>query len=147
MPSSSSTVVSSSTTDHRRKFNFSTHGVDKTSSKTILDRYIENTELSIVNEEESLRSLLEKHDDITERLRLVKSDPSEGNLCRKCHLRLGHTARKCTYGHCQSIFSCGEEKLHGGELNVKELGAAIRKKEARIKELKTELENKKAAYN
>ena len=147
MPSSSSTIVSSSTTDRRRKLNFSTHGADKTSSKTPLDRYIENTELSIVNEEESLRSLLEKRDDITERLRLVKSDPSEGNLCSKCHLRLGHTARKCTYGHCQSVFSCGEEKLHAGELNVKELGAAIRKKEARIKELKTELENKKAAYN
>ena len=68
MPSSSSTIVSSSTTDRRRKLNFSTHGADKTSSKTPLDRYIENTELSIVNEEESLRSLLEKRDDITERL-------------------------------------------------------------------------------
>ena len=95
MPSSSSTIVSSSTTDRRKKLNFSTHGADKTSSKTPLDRYIKKTELSILNEEESLRSFLEKRDDITERLRLVKSDPSDGNLCRKCDLRLGQTARKC----------------------------------------------------
>jgi hypothetical protein len=141
----SSTAVSSSATDRRKKLDFSSHDAAETSTKTPLDRYIEKTELSIVNEEESLRSLLEKRDDITERLRLVKSNPSEGNLCRKCHLRLGHTSRTCTYGHCQSVFSCGEEKLHAGELNVKELSNAIRKKEARIRELKAELENKKAA--
>ena len=70
---------------------------------------LKKTELSIVNEEESLRSLLEKRYDITERLRLVKSDPSEGNLGRKCHLRLGRNARTCTYGHGQSLFSCGKE--------------------------------------
>ena len=41
MHSSSSTIVSSSKTDRREKLNFSTHGADKTSSKTPLDRYIE----------------------------------------------------------------------------------------------------------
>ena len=40
MPSSSSTIVSSSTTDRRKNLHFLTHGADKTSSKTPLDRYI-----------------------------------------------------------------------------------------------------------
>ena len=143
----SSTIVSSSATARRKKLNFLTTDIADLSPKTPLDRYIEKTELSIVNEEESLRSLFDKRDDITNRLQMVKSDPSEGNLCRKCHLRLGHTARSCTYGHCQSVFSCGEEKLHAGELNLKELNNNIRKKEARIKQLRAELEKKKAACN
>ena len=72
----SSTIVSSSATARRKNLNFLTTDIADPSPKTPLDRYIENTELSIVNEEESLRSLFDKRDDITNRLQMVKSDPS-----------------------------------------------------------------------
>ena len=117
---------------------------DDDQSKTPL-RYIEKTEVDIAAEEESLSVLLAKRDSITKRLEKVKNYPSHGNLCRKCHLRLGHTAHSCTYGICDSVFSCGQEKFHSGELNMKELDNCNRKKEKQVQLLKCELENKKAA--
>ena len=122
-----STVVLSSVTarmvkvqENRQKYPPKQHWTD-----------ILKSELTIVNEEQALHSLLDKCNEITNRLQMVKGDPPEGNLCRKCHLQLGHTARNCAYGHCQSVFSCSEEKLHVGKLNVKELSNNIRRKEAK----------------
>ena len=60
-----------------------------------------------------------------------------------CVLDILHIS--CTYGICDSVFSCGQEKFHSGELNMKELDNGNRKKEKQVQLLKCELENKKAA--
>ena len=113
--------------------------------KTPLTRYIEKTERDLAAEEESLNVLYAERDSITKRIEKVKNHQLQGNLCSKCHLRLGHTAQNCNYGSCDSVFCCGEQKLHAGEVNTKELDINIRKKEKRVKLLKIELENRKAA--
>ena len=113
--------------------------------KTPLTRYIEKTEGDLAAEEESLNVLYAERDSITKRIEKVKNHQLQGNLCSKCHLRLGHTARNCNYGSCDSVFSCGEQKFHVGEVNTKELDIDIRKKEKRVQLLNSELENRKAA--
>ena len=89
--------------------------------------------------------LYAERDSITKRIEKVENHQLQGNLCSKCHLRLGHTARNCDYGSCDSVFCCGEQKFHVGEVNTKELDINIRKKEKRVQLLKSELENRKAA--
>ena len=96
-------------------------GTTRATRKTPLDNYIEKIEISVAAEEESLRSFIAKRNEIAKRIEMVKNYPSHGNLCRKCHLCLGHTARNCSYGQCSSVFSCGKEKFHSGELNTKEM--------------------------
>ena len=113
--------------------------------KTPLARYIEKTEGDLAAEEESLNVLYAERDSITKRTEKVKNHQLQGNLCSKCHLRLGHTARNCNYGSCDSVFCCGEQKFHVGEVNTKELDINIRKKVKRVQLLKSELENRKAA--
>ena len=113
--------------------------------KTPLARYIEKTEGDLAVEEESLNVLYAERDSITKRIEKVKNHQLQGNLCSKCHLRLGHTARKSNYGSCDSVFCCGEQKFHVGEVNTKELDINICKKEKRVQLLKSELENRKAA--
>ena len=89
--------------------------------------------------------LYAERDSITKRIEKVKNHQLQGNLCSKCHLPLGHAARNCNYGSCNSVFCCGEQKFHIGEVNAKELDVNIRKKEKRVQLLKSELENRKAA--
>ena len=50
-----------------------------------------------------------KEQDTQRKLLRVKSNPSDDNVCRPCQLKLGHTARNCEYGKCESVFVCGEE--------------------------------------
>ena len=80
--------------------------------KTPLTRYIEKTECDLAAEEESLNVLYAECDSITKRIEKVKNHQLQGNLCSKCHLRLGHTARNYNYGSYNSVFCCGEQKFH-----------------------------------
>ena len=72
--------------------------------KTPLERYVENTELQVQTKLELIASLKEKENNIQKRIERVRSDPSDGNICRSCHMRLGHTSRSCTFGKCLSVF-------------------------------------------
>jgi hypothetical protein len=89
--------------------------VDAFNEKTPLERYVENTEIQIKSKSDLLASLKEKESAIRKNIDRVKSNPLDGNICRCCHMRLGHTSRSCTFGKCSSVFKCGEEKFHAGE--------------------------------
>ena len=84
-------------------------------------------ESELESKKTKLRQQKAKYEEIQNRVSLVQSNTSDGNMCRSCHLRLGHTAPCCTYGKCQSVFNCGEEKLHPGEFNTKQLRSNIQK--------------------
>ena len=49
------------------------------------------------------------------------------------------------YGKCSSVFKCGEEKFHPGELNVKEMRCQIKRHQSELNRLFEELESKKSA--
>ena len=85
------------------------------SERTPLARYMIKTEERIEQRRSQIQQLREKVHETEMKLERVKSDPRDGNICRNCHLRLGHSARTCVYGKCSS------EKFHPGELNVKEM--------------------------
>jgi hypothetical protein len=89
--------------------------------RTPTERYIIKSEEKIEQKRSVIHSLREKLQETESKLEQVKSDPRDGNVCRNCHLRLGHTSRSCDYGKCTSVFKCGMEKFHPGEHNVKDL--------------------------
>lgn len=77
----------------------------------------------------------------------AKSNPSDGNMCRNCHMRLGHTSRSCEYDKCLSVFSCGEEKLHPGEINSRSVRTSIQKLKGVIEKLEKDFHFKENASN
>ena len=119
--------------------------VDTHSEKTPLERYVEKTELQIKSKSDLIASLKGKENSIQTRIERVRSDPSDGKICRNCHMRLGHTSRSCDFEKCSSVFKCGEEKFHVGESNLKELKISIKKHESELIKLRIELQNKKSA--
>ena len=118
---------------------------DNTNQQTPLERYISKTEEQIDKKQETIERLQNKENEIIAKLERVKSDPRDGNICRNCHLHLGHSARTCQFGRCTSVFKCGEEKFHSGEINMKELRTQIKKNESELSKLRSELDNKRIA--
>ena len=96
-------------------------------NSTPFETYMKKAESDIERKKSKLVKLEQEEKEISRKLLNVQSHPSDGNRCRNCHLRLGHTARNCTYGRCMTIFHCGEEKLHPGELNNRGQRIAILK--------------------
>ncbi len=125
--------------------NDNSNQVDAFNGKTSLERYVENTELQIKSKSDLIASLKEKECSIQKKIERVRSNPSDGNICRCCHMRLGHTSQSCTFGKCTSVFKCGEEKFQAGKSNLKELQASIKKHESELTKLQVELQNKRAA--
>jgi len=118
---------------------------DNTTQQTPLQRYISKTEEQIDKKQEIIERLQNKENEILAKLERVKSDPRDGNICRKCLLRLGHSARTCQFGRSTSVFKCGEEKFHSGEINMKELRTQIKKNESELSKLRSEFDNKRMA--
>ena len=122
-----------------------TKSQDNTNQQTPLERFLSKTEEQINKKQEIIERLQNKENEILAKLERVKSDPRDGNICRNCHLRLGHSARTCQFGRCTSVFKCGEEKYHSGEINMKELRNQIKKNESELSKLRSELDNKRMA--
>lgn len=110
---------------------------------TPFQRYMKKAESDIERKKSELRKLEQEEKEISRKLFNVQSHPSDGNMCRNCHFRLGHTARNCTYGKCRSIFNCGEEKLHPGVLNNRGRRTAINKLKSEILKMERETELKR----
>ena len=88
------------------------HQENLTNQQTPLERFLSKTEGQIINKKQDIIERLQNREN-----EILKSDPRDGNICRNCHLRLGHSARTCHFGPCTSVFKCGEEKYHSGENN------------------------------
>ena len=80
-------------------------------------RYIKKIDDDIKQKRSALLAIERKEQDVQYKLLRVKSNPSDGNMCRNCHMRLGHTAHNCDYEKCILVLRCGEEKLHSGEID------------------------------
>ncbi|CAB3997312.1 Hypothetical predicted protein [Paramuricea clavata] len=115
------------------------------SVETPYQRYMKKAKSDIDEKKAELQKLEMDEREIHRKFLLVKSNPDNGNLCRTCHLRLGHTARNCEYGKCQSVFSCGEEKFHPGEIDTRGMRCSIKKKKSEIAKLEKDLTLKEEA--
>ncbi|CAB3976861.1 PREDICTED: uncharacterized protein LOC107337214 [Paramuricea clavata] len=104
---------------------------------TPYQRYVKKVKNDIEGKKSELFELERKEHEIQRKILRVKSNPSDGKLCCNCHMRLGHTARSCEYEKCLSVFGCGEEKLHTGELDSHSTHSSIQKlKGGTLKNLK-----------
>lgn len=93
-----------------------------------------------------LREIQRKEEETQDKLSRVRTcNAQEGNMCRNCHLRLGHTARSCTYGKCVSVYSCGEEKFHPSETKTKQLRSTINKLKNEIANIERNIGQKQEA--
>ena len=55
------------------------------------------------------------------------------SVCPNWHMRLRHTARNCTFERCETIYCCGQEKLHPAEFaKLKQIRQSINKLEKEI---------------
>ncbi len=113
--------------------------------QTPIQRYLRKAELELENKKLNRRKLEALKEDNERKLSRVKSNTNEGNMCRTCHLRLGHTSRNCNYGKCLSVYTCGEEKLHPGESNSKQLRSSIQKLKNEIINLERNIAQKQEA--
>jgi len=68
----------------------------------------------------------------------AKSCIVEGQICGNCHLKIGHSQKKCDLSKCNSVFLCGQEKHHPGEVNCKKLAHMVEKEEKVLQELELE---------
>ena len=94
------------------------------------------------------QKLVDEKADIMPRIDIAKRQKGKGVVCHNCHMRLGHTARNCTFEQCNSIYSCGEEKLHPAENSrLKQMRQSISKMANKIGQLDKELENRQAAVD
>lgn len=121
--------------------------VDANSSSelTPYQRYRKKIDGDIEAKRAALLDVEQKDHEVRRKLLRVKSNPSDGNICRNCHMRLGHTARNCDYEKCNSVFRCGEEKHHPGEIDSRGTRVSIQKLKADIAKLERERDLKEVA--
>lgn len=152
---SSSSSSSSTSVSRKRKLDFTFPS--KSESKpaksfspveTPLQRYILNTKRNIEQKMQAKQKLVDEEADIMARIDIAKRQKGKRLVCHSCHMRLCHTARNCTFEQCNSIYSCGEEKLHPAENSrLKQMRQSISKMENEIGQLNRELENRQAAVH
>ena len=115
------------------------------SDLTPYQRYRKKIDDDIEQKRYALLAIERKEQEVQRKLLRVKSNPSDGNMCRNCHMRLGHTARNCDYEKCISVFRCGEEKLHSGEIDSRGNRVTIQKLKADIAKLERDRDLKELA--
>ena len=128
--------------DHDQKKETTCSSNESPLAESPYQRYIKKLNDDIEAKMSELYELESKEQEVQMKIQRVKSNPSDGNLCRKCHMRLGHTARLCEYEKCFSVFSCGEEKFHHGEIDSRATRNSIKKIKEDIAKLEKDLKLK-----
>ena len=111
----------------------------------MFQRYVNKVNSEIAQKKDELFELERNEQEIQRKLLQVKSNPNDGNLCRACHMRLGHDARHCKYEKCASVYHCGEEKFHPGEIGNRGLRCSIKRLKGDISKLEKDLSLKQKA--
>ena len=116
-------------------------------STSAMERYIEIAVINFNKQTAKLDQLRREKDEVMQKLEaasLVAGDKST-IVCGNCHLRLGHTQKKCTLERCTDVFLCGQEKQHPGQINKRKMDQAIAKQEKLVSECEAELKRRKTA--
>ena len=137
------------TTSRKRCLDFASRQPAQLPEKKILtpvERFIAKTEKNIEEKDKMIQGLKMEELNIKGRISAAKrGNVGNGTLCRNCHMPLGHNARNCTFDKCGSVYECGEEKLHSGEVNVKQIAQTLEKLSNEKDKLNAELESRKSA--
>ena len=118
-------------------------------AETPLQRFTSSLQLKIDEKLEAKQKLADQEKDLRTRIEDAKLlIAGAGPVCHNCHMRLRHTSRNCTFERCETIYSCGQEKLHPAEFaELRQIRQSINKLEKEIQQLSSDMENRAAAVS
>ena len=112
-----------------------------------LERYMKKLEENKRDQELKVANLKDELRTVDEKLQQAKSKHEfvQGNVCGNCHMRLGHSAKKCELDQCMNVYHCGIEKFHPRQTNRSKLRQEIQKEETKLQKLKQEVQNRQSS--
>lgn len=98
-------------------------------------------------QEAKVKRLQEEEHDLFTKLEIAKTSASivPGSVCGRCHLQVGHIQKKCDLNQCTTVFQCGQEKRHPGEVNCTRIEQMLQREEKHLQQLQFELANRRKA--
>ena len=89
-----------------------------------------------------------ERDETLERIESARATAGDADVktCGNCHLRLGHSQKKCTLPKCTDVFSCGLEKRHPGQFNKRRLDQETSKQKKLVSEAEEELKRRTSSF-
>lgn len=120
---------------------------DKRTSMTALDKYAHIAREKVHIARTNLEKQRQHRDELLLRLEAASSAAGEpnGKICGNCHLRLGHTVKKCTLEKCNDVFACGQERRHPGQFNRRRIDNDVARHEKILSEAENELQRRTSA--
>ena len=121
-----------------------------------LERYAKNKQKAADDIQRLLKTKKQELASCEEKIRLASQQNEENktatsiNLttCGKCHLKLGHTRKRCNYSPCKTAYSCGNLSKHvSDKLKISNLQREIAKLEGNLSTAQNEIQNAESAVN
>ncbi len=113
-----------------------------------LERYAKKQQKAVDDSQRQLqikkRELLISENKLNTALQQNTAKGGTGNqvTCGNCHLKLGHTKKRCDYSPCKSAYSCGFISKHGVEkMEITTLQREVAKLEQSLIAAKNEVQN------
>ena len=113
-----------------------------------LERYAKKQQKAVDDIQRQLqikkRELLICENKINTALQQNRAQVGNGNqvTCGNCHLKLGHTKKRCEYSPCKSAYSCGFTSKHGVEkMEITTLQREVAKLELSLIAARNEVQN------
>jgi hypothetical protein len=112
-----------------------------------LERYMKTLNNNKKEQELKVANLRDELMTVDKNLLQAKSNNEyvQGNVCGNCHLKLGHTAKKCVLDKCTNVYNCGIEKYHPRQTNRSKLRQELQKEESKLQKLKQEIQNRESS--
>ena len=114
------------------------------SPMSALERYVHNAQTKVDIERAKLEQMQRETGETVERIESARAAAGAADVktCGNCHLRLGHSQKKCTLQKCTDVFSCRLEKRHPGQLNRRGLDQETSKQQKVVSEAEGELKRR-----
>ena len=107
-----------------------------------LERYMKKLNENKREQELKVANLKDELRTVDDKLQQAKcnNDRGQGNVCGNCHMKLGHTAKKCMLDTCSNVYDCGIEKFHPRQTKKSKLRQEIQKEESKLQKLEQEVQ-------
>ena len=119
-----------------------------------LERYAKSKQKAVDDIQRLLKTKKQELESCESKIRLAAQQNAESetakNLttCGKCHLKLGHTTKRCDYSPCKSAYSCGNLSKHvSDKIKISNLQREIAKLEGDLSTAENEIQNAQSAVN
>ncbi len=144
-------------TNERKKLDLTTQMTRKTTKPDRLlplERYAKNKQKAADDIQRLLKTKKQEFESCENKIRLASQQNAENktavNLttCGNCHVKLGHTRKRCNYSPCKSAYSCGNLSKHvSDKLKISNLQREIAKLEENPVTAQSEIQNAESAVN